>query len=435
MPESAAPAVAPPRAPIAGAGVPAAPPRDILAPIREWLFGGNTIVKPASASSSSARLPRQIRERARAPAGRGAPGGDRRRSPWSCSASAGACAVAPDYAQVLQGGAVAVLYLTLFAAFRYYASLPRRRRSSSWSRSPRSPLRSRCCRTRGRSPSSARSAASRRRYRLDGSNNDVALFAYYLVLDAGIAAVAWSKTWRLLNLVGFVATFIVATAWGVLQYRPEDYATSQAFLIAFFLLFVVILVLPARRCATIRRTLAREAAPRGVGEQHLAVRPADVTFALEYGLVAERRTERRLPRSPSPASTSCSQLDAAQARARHHLRGDARDRDRLPHARDPVRARRAQHRGAWTLEGAGLVWIGFRQRRGLPRAFGYLLLVLAGLAMLIGHERYGTPTLIFNAYLFNGLMAAAASLAAAAFVDRGRRAGALKPARTRANRC
>ena len=34
--------------------------------------------------------------------------------------------------------------------------------------------------------------------------------------------------------------------------------------------------------------------------------------------------------------------------------------------------------GAWTLEGAGLVWIGFRQRRGLPRAFGYLLLAIAG---------------------------------------------------------
>ena len=45
-----------------------------------------------------------------------------------------------------------------------------------------------------------------------GSDNYVALFAYYLVLDAGIAAVAWSKTWRLLNLIGFVATFVVATA-------------------------------------------------------------------------------------------------------------------------------------------------------------------------------------------------------------------------------
>ena len=87
--------------------------------------------------------------------------------------------------------------------------------------------------------------------------------------------------------------------------------------------------------------------------------------------------------------------------------------------------------GAWTLEGAGLVWIGFRQRRGLPRVFGYLLLVLAGLAMLIGHQRHGAPAVVFNAYLFNGLMAAAASLAAALFVDR---AAPRRPARRRRGR-
>jgi len=81
--------------------------------------------------------------------------------------------------------------------------------------------------------------------------------------------------------------------------------------------------------------------------------------------------------------------------------------------------------GAWTLEGAGLVWIGFRQRRGLPRVFGYLLLAIAALSMLIGHLRHGAPTAVLNVYLFNGLMAAAASLAAALFVERARRAGAL----------
>ncbi len=44
------------------------------------------------------------------------------RSP--CWSWAGACATrAPAYAQVLQGGAVAVLYLTLFVAFRFYGVL------------------------------------------------------------------------------------------------------------------------------------------------------------------------------------------------------------------------------------------------------------------------------------------------------------------------
>ena len=106
---------------IAGDGVAAAPPRDLLAPIRRWLFGGNTIVKAgigilfvglaflAKYASEHAHLPVEVR-----------------------LAAIGAAAVVllgfgwrlrlsrPDYAQVLQGGAVAVLYLTLFAAFRFY---------------------------------------------------------------------------------------------------------------------------------------------------------------------------------------------------------------------------------------------------------------------------------------------------------------------------
>ena len=95
-----------------------------LAPIRRWLFGGNTIVKAgvgilfvglaflAKYASEHAHLPVEVR-----------------------LAAIGAAAVVllgvgwrlrlarPDYAQVLQGGAVAVLYLTLFAAFRYYGVL------------------------------------------------------------------------------------------------------------------------------------------------------------------------------------------------------------------------------------------------------------------------------------------------------------------------
>ena len=120
-----------------------------------------------------------------------------------------------------------------------------------------------------------------------------------------------------------------------------------------------------------------------------------ITFALEYGLVrghAVRHRARR--RSPSPASTSCSRpgcdaapelgitFEATLAIATVFLTLV------IPFALDE-----RSTAGAWTLEGAGLVWIGFRQQRGLPRAFGYLLLVLAGLAMLIGHERHGTPTL------------------------------------------
>src|SRR6185295_3178677 len=260
-----------------------------------------------------------------------------------------------------------------------------------------------------------------------GSSNHVALFTYYLVLDAGIALVAWSKTWRVLNLVGFAATFIVATAWGVLQYRPDDYATSQAFLIAFFLLFVVILVLPARRLA---RQAAEDSAPprqRDVWvNSSLLFGLPTIGFALEYGLV------RDTPYGAALAALALAAFYVVLATWMRRRPGLGITFEAMlaiatvfltlviPFALDE-----RSTAGAWTLEGAGLVWIGFRQRRGLPRVFGYLLLAIAAVSMLIGHLRHGAPTAILNVYLFNGLMAAAASLAAAFFVARARRAGAL----------
>ena len=152
---------------------------------------------------------------------------------------------------MLQGGAIAVLYLTLFAAFRYYGVL---------AAAPAFALMVAVAAfaaalavlqdARALAVIGALGGFATPLIVSTGSDNHVALFTYYFVLDAGIAAVAWFKTWRSLNLLGFAATFIVATAWGVLRYRPEAFASSEAFLIAFFLLFVLILVLPARRAGS-----------------------------------------------------------------------------------------------------------------------------------------------------------------------------------------
>jgi uncharacterized membrane protein len=54
-----------------------------------------------------------------------------------------------------------------------------------------------------------------------GQGQHVVLFSYYLLLDLGIAAVAWRKAWRALNLLAFFSTYAVATAWGVLAIAPS----------------------------------------------------------------------------------------------------------------------------------------------------------------------------------------------------------------------
>ncbi len=409
-------------------GLRVTPPSDVFAPVRQWLFGGNTIVKVgvgilfvglaflAKYAAEHARLPVEFR-----------------------LAAIGAAAIAllgfgwrlrlkrPDYAQVLQGGAVAVLYLTLFAAFRYYGVLGAVPAfvlmvAVAALAAALAVLQD----ARALAVVGALGGFATPLIVSTGSSNYVALFTYYLVLDAGIALVAWSKTWRLLNLVGFVATFLVATAWGVLQYRPADYATSQAFLIAFFLLFVVILVLPARRLAAQPASDAPARQRDAWVNSSLLFGLPTIVFALEYGLVRE---------TPYGAALAALALAAFYVVLATWMR-------RRPELGITFEATLAiatvfltlvipfalderSTAGAWTLEGAGLVWIGFRQRRAVPRVFGYLLLAIAAVSMLVGHLRYGAPTAVLNVYLFNGLMAAAASLAAALFVERAGRAGAL----------
>ena len=394
---------------------------DAFAAVKGWLFGGNTIVKAgvgilfiglaflAKYASEHVHLPIELR-----------------------LAGIAAVAVAllglgwrlrharPGYAQVLQGGAVAVLYLTLFVAFRFYGVLGT------------GPVFAMMVLVAALAAALAVLQDAKALAVIgalggfatpllvsSGSGNQVALFAFYLVLDLGIAAVAWHKTWRSLNLIGFVFTFGVGTAWALMRYGEEHYPSSQAFLIAFFLLFNAILLLPARRLAADDAGHPQRA-DRWVNGSLLFGLPT-ITFALQHGLVRDTQYGTALA---ALALAGFYVLVASFMRSRQRL---AVTFDAslaiaivfltlvIPFALD---ARSTA--GAWALEGAGLVWLGFRQGRGLPRVFGYALLVLAGGAMLWAHDHHGTPTAVFNAYLFNGLMAAAASFAAAYFVWRSK---------------
>ncbi len=80
-----------------------------------------------------------------------------------------------------------------------------------------------------------------------GSGNHIMLFSYYLLLNIGILAVAWFKAWRELNLVGFLFTFGIGTAWGISAYRPEHLSSTEPFLILFFLVYFAVSILFALR--------------------------------------------------------------------------------------------------------------------------------------------------------------------------------------------
>ncbi len=80
-----------------------------------------------------------------------------------------------------------------------------------------------------------------------GSGNHVALFSYYALLNLAIIAISWSKGWRILNLLGFLFTFVIGATWGWRSYQPDLFDSTEPFLILFFLMYLLIPLLPALR--------------------------------------------------------------------------------------------------------------------------------------------------------------------------------------------
>jgi len=148
------------------------------------------------------------------------------------------------YGLALQGGGVGVLYLTVFAAMRLYSVLPV---SAAFALLALVAVLSAILAVLQNSLAFALLGVTggflAPVLASTGQGSHVVLFSYYAMLNAGIFIVAWFKAWRPLNMAGFVFTYAIGTVWGVLQYHPEDFATTEPFLVLFFLFYVGIAVM------------------------------------------------------------------------------------------------------------------------------------------------------------------------------------------------
>lgn len=417
-------ASAPRPAPIRPAAPPTAPIRPaaprgpgLFEQARAWLLGGNTIAKAgigilfvglaflAKYASDNALLPVEFRL-----AGIGGVALLLLGLGWRLRLSR------PGYAQALQGGAVAVLYLTLFVAFRFYGVLAAGpvfvlMVLVAGLAAALAVLQD----ARGLAVIGALGGFATPLLVSSGSGNHVALFSYYLVLDLGIAAVAWFRNWRLLNAVGCVFTFGVATAWGVLKYEPVHYAVAQCFLIAYFLIFTAVLLMPARR-------LAAAPAPRSDAWVNggLLFGVPTMAFVLQHGLMRDTAYGTALS---ALALAAFYVVLAQRMKQRAELAvlfdGTLAIATVLISLVIPFALDARSTGGAWALEGAGLLWLGFRQQRRVPRLFGYALLVIAGITLVLAQQWHGAPATVFNAWFLNALLLAVGALAGAFFVHRG----------------
>lgn len=74
----------------------------------------------------------------------------------------------------------------------------------------------------------------------DGGGNYIALFSYIAMLNLGIFAMCFFRSWKSLNLTGFIFTFFISATWAEKFYVPEMYANCQFFIILFAFLYTLI---------------------------------------------------------------------------------------------------------------------------------------------------------------------------------------------------
>lgn len=351
-----------------------------FAAARNWLLGGNTIVRIglvilfiglsflSSYAAAAGLFPVELRLAAVAVAGI-----------VLLAVGFGKRQAKPAFALALQGGGVAVIYLTVFAAFRRFDLI--------------SPLPAfglmivvcalSCALALLQNSRALAVAAFAGGFAVPlllstGGGSSVALFSYYTVLNLAILFIAYKRSWRVLNMVGFVATFGVATLWGVLKYQPAQYMSSQLFLIVFVLIYVAAAILYARNTPTrLGNTV----------DSTLMFGTALVGFGLQAGLVDQFKFGSAF----SALGFAALYLVLAAVLLRR-----GRDSYRLMiesmiaiglgfvTLAVPLALDMRWTSAVWALEGAGAFWVGMRQARWMPRGFGLLLQVVAAGAFLAG---------------------------------------------------
>jgi uncharacterized membrane protein len=321
----------------------------------------------------------------------------------------------PGYALAVQGGAIGILYLTVFASLRLFhvvdpgpaflvlvllaafsAALAILQNSMAFA------LLGIGCGFLA--PILASS----------GQGNHVVLFSYYGVLNLGILAIAWFKAWRPLNVVGFLFTFVIGTAWGVLEYNPSLFASTEPFLSAFFVLYVAIAILFSLRQRPILH---------GYVDGTLLFGVPVVAFGLQSALV------HNWPFYAAYSATAVSAMYLALAWLLHI--GKRATQRLLVEAfmalgvafltlAVPLALDGRWTAATWALEGAALVWVGCRQGRLLPRAAGALLQIAGGIIFLFDFDAPYSSVPVLNSSCLGGLMIAFASVFASRMFERTR---------------
>jgi len=316
------------------------------------------------------------------------------------------------YALLLQGGGIGILYLTIYASSKLYGLLPH---SFSFALMFLLVILSSLLAILQNARALAQYATAGGFLApillSTGTGSHVMLFSYYLILNIGILTIAWFYSWRSLNLLGFLFTFIIGTAWGVFSYRPEDFSTVEPFLIIFFLLFATISVLYATR---------QPPELKGYVDGTLVFGLPIISFALQAAIV--ERFEYGLAYSAFAMSAFYITIASVLWKRRYEgmrllceaflATGVVFGSLAIPLALDGQWSS-----AAWSIEGVGLLWVGLRQQRILARSFS-LLLLFGGGVLLLNEVSCGKDLVIFNICFIGAFLVSFAALLSSYLLSR-----------------
>jgi uncharacterized membrane protein len=70
---------------------------------------------------------------------------------------------------------------------------------------------------------------------------------YYLLLNIMLVSIAWFRSWRALNITGFVLTFVLGTLWHYMYFQSSNFVIFEVFLVLHFLIYVSLPILHCMR--------------------------------------------------------------------------------------------------------------------------------------------------------------------------------------------
>ncbi|KAF1689297.1 DUF2339 domain-containing protein [Pseudoxanthomonas koreensis] len=330
------------------------------------------------------------------------------------------------FALSLQGGAIGVLLLTVYAAFKLYGLLPA---GAAFALSvvlvAGMGLLAVLQDAKALAVFALLAGFLAPIWLSTGSGNHVALFSYYALLNAAIVAIAWFRSWRILNLLGFAFTFGIGALWGATSYSAGQYASTQPFLLLFFAFYLLVPILFARRQPEGRRDLV---------DGCLVFGTPLVAFSMQAGLLDSVMPDgSRMPLALCALGLGVLYAGLAWAllrRAGYIALGQSHAILAVGFATlaVPLALSARATASVFALEGAGLVWLGLRQGRMLPQFGGTVLQLLAAGALLVGFFDHGASDLqpLLNPTAMGALLIALAGFASAwALRAHGQGGGAL----------